>query len=631
MYFKLLTDYLKGLEVIQRIQNTKLETLSNDTYLIFDALKNSLGRFFAKTFLIIGTTDHKQIAKYYFYTGIYSGVVGAMLSVFIRIQLSQPGQTFLKENYQMYNNIITAHGIYMIFFMLMPLMLGFFGNFFVPILIGAADMCFPRLNAASYWLLFASICCFNYGQMVGEGSGTGWTIYPPLSTSAHPGWAVDYTILSLHVAGISSLVGSINFMCTIADFRGRGIYFSRMSLFVWSVAITSFLLIASLPVLAVGLTFLIVDRRFSGQFYEAEGGGDPVLYQHLFWFFGRISLWPIYTVKYIMHDAICWNFMLELSSYVTIYPIIRLTFITNKLIWFYIVISSIMLANMVTILVMLNNQQVTNSHLDLVGTSETLRIVSFLLTIIPINVLNYLNNSDEEKRFNEWLAGVIDGSGALLISKDGSISCEITMTKYNEHNLMLIKNKLGGSVKLRSSSNSYRYRLQHKSGMVNLISMINGNIRNSKRIPQLIKICEALNITYIPPIPLTLNNAWFSGFFDSNGTIIAKFDVPSPTITIEVSNKHKIDVEPFLIFNGNIKYNKSGYGHYTWSISSQVNIINMLEYFRKNPLRSHKLAMINLINKFYELRSLKSNKSEPNMLANKRWDLLKTKWSKLEK
>ena len=192
------------------------------------------------------------------------------------------------------------------------------------------------------------------------------------------------------------------------------------------------------------------------------------------------------------------------------------------------------------------------------------------------------------------------------------------MDKNDEHTLMLIKNKLGGSVKSRSGSNSYRYRLHHIQGMTDLVNRINGNIRNTKRVPQLMRICSLLDIPYIPAIPLTIDNAWFSGFFDSDGTITAKFDCSSPSITISVSNKLKIDVEPFLIFNGSTYYSKSGHGHYVWSIQSQSDITNMLEYFKLNPSRSHKLARLNLVNKFYSLRHHQSEGTS--------WYSLRTKW-----
>ena len=194
--------------------------------------------------------------------------------------------------------------------------------------------------------------------------------------------------------------------------------------------------------------------------------------------------------------------------------------------------------------------------------------------------------------------------------------------------LMSIKNKLGGSVKLRAGAAAYRYRLQHREGMIALVTRINGNIRNSKRIPQLIKICEKLNICYISPIPLTITNAWFSGFFDADGTIIADFERVSPIISISVTNKLKQDVEFFLLFNGSLNYDKGGYGSFRWRIASQANILQMLSYFKECPSRSHKLARIHLINQFYLLKSLKAHQAtnEINFSLVKRWNTLKEKW-----
>jgi hypothetical protein len=236
-------------------------------------------------------------------------------------------------------------------------------------------------------------------------------------------------------------------------------------------------------------------------------------------------------------------------------------------------------------------------------------------------------NSTNNNKFNEWLAGVIDGDGSFLVTKSGSSSCEITMDKYDYHTLMLIKNKLGGSVKLRSGVNAYRYRLHNREGMINLVNMVNGNIRNSKRIPTFIKVCTVLNINYIPASILTTSNAWFSGFFDTDGTITAKFEIKSPTIAISVSNKNRVDVEPFLLFNGNIHYSKGVYGHYVWFISSKSDILNMLEYFKTNPSRSHKLARLTLVNQFYTLKDLKAHQDTSNTPLHNRWNVLKIKWS----
>jgi cytochrome c oxidase subunit 1 len=230
------------------------------------------------------TTDHKKIGILYLFTTFIFFLLGGVEALLMRLQLGGASSTLLDG--ETYNGLVSMHGTTMVFLFVVPVLAGF-GNYFVPLMIGARDMAFPRLNALSYWLLLFGGIAF-YSSLFFDPPAAGWTSYAPLSDDAYlPSGGIDAWIFLIHLTGLSSILGAINFIATIHNMRGRGMGWGRMPLFIWAILIYAYLLVLALPAVAAAVTMLLTDRHFGTAFFDTTGGGDPMLWQHLFWFFGH--------------------------------------------------------------------------------------------------------------------------------------------------------------------------------------------------------------------------------------------------------------------------------------------------------------------------------------------------------
>lgn len=365
----------------------------------------------------------------------------------------------------------------------------------------------------------------------------------------------------------------------------------------------------------------------------------------LFVFFSPNTMgqkWPILNIMYIyliINYAICWNYLYFLKKINYNKTNIISDLINNanpKLVRYYYNKYNQQITNIIYFIYLYIKINI------LVGISETTRIHKNIINNRTISTIN--NNSSGpfttdivvkgargDIKFNQWLAGLIDGDGYFNISKKKYTSCEIIVGIEDEKMLYKIQNKFGGSINLKLNIKVIKWRLHNKKGMINLINAINGNIRNSKRLIELEKICLILNINCIKPIPLDINNSWFTGLFDANGSINYYYDNNKPKLFISVTNKYLNDIKYFInILGGNIYFEKSNNGYYKWIIINEIDHMNFYNYILNNPSKSNKNNFLFLLKNYYYLYNNKAY-IKNNTLLYKSWLLFETKWKNINK